>query len=176
VQTFHEPPSLRPRCSSLSAVGHPRAGTKLHRARNPRLGRVYRKTHSKRGRILSQEPLMPTAHRLSFPTCLSHPRSIHLHCRLDSLSAANLPCLGLQQQTGPKSLSSEAATGPLPGTLSFLHALSHPERVAHRPVPLFIPLQLPLSPGEGVAHRSHTHDIENTQKPQGFPEDNNPTI
>jgi hypothetical protein len=89
-------------CSSLSAVGHPRSGTKLHRARNPRLGTVYRKTHSKRGRILSQEPLMPTAHRLSFPTCLSHPRSIHLHCHLDSPSAANLPCLGLQQQTGPE--------------------------------------------------------------------------
>lgn len=30
VQTFHEPPSLRPPCSSLSAVDHPRAGTKLH--------------------------------------------------------------------------------------------------------------------------------------------------
>ena len=30
VQTFHDPPSLRPCCSSLSAVGHPRAGTKLH--------------------------------------------------------------------------------------------------------------------------------------------------
>jgi hypothetical protein len=45
---------------------------------------------------------MPTAHRLSFPTCLSHPRSIHLLCHLDSPSAANLPCLGLQQQTGPE--------------------------------------------------------------------------
>jgi hypothetical protein len=30
VQTFHVPPSLRPHCSKLSAVGHPRAGTKLH--------------------------------------------------------------------------------------------------------------------------------------------------
>jgi hypothetical protein len=45
---------------------------------------------------------MLTAHRLSFPTCLFHPRSIHLLCHLDSPSAANLPCLGLQQQTGPE--------------------------------------------------------------------------
>jgi hypothetical protein len=45
---------------------------------------------------------MPTAHRLSFPTCLFHPRSIHLLCHLDSPSAANLPCLGLQQQTRPE--------------------------------------------------------------------------
>jgi hypothetical protein len=75
---------------------------------------------------------MPTAHRLSFPTCLSHPRSIHLLCHLDSPSAANLPCLGLQQQTGPEILSSVAATGFLPGALSFLRALSHLERVAHR--------------------------------------------
>jgi hypothetical protein len=30
MQTFHEPPSLIPHCSSLLAVGHPRAGTKLH--------------------------------------------------------------------------------------------------------------------------------------------------
>jgi hypothetical protein len=45
---------------------------------------------------------MLTVHRLSFPTCLFHPRSIHLLCHLDSPSAANLPCLGLQQQTGPE--------------------------------------------------------------------------
>jgi hypothetical protein len=30
VHTFHEPPNLRPHCSSLSAVRHPRVGTKLH--------------------------------------------------------------------------------------------------------------------------------------------------
>ena len=97
MQAFHEPPSLRPRCSSLSAVGHPRAGTNLHWVRNPRLGKVYRKNTCKRRRFLSQEPLMPTAHRLSFPTCLSHPRNIHLLCHLDSPSVAKLPCIGLQQ-------------------------------------------------------------------------------
>jgi hypothetical protein len=102
VQTFHEPPSLRPRCSSLSAVGHPRAGTKLHRAGNPRLGKVNGKTHSYRGRILSQESLTPTAHRPSFPTCLSHPRSIHLHCHPDSPSAAKppLPWASATDRTG----------------------------------------------------------------------------
>jgi hypothetical protein len=45
---------------------------------------------------------MLTAHRPSFPTCLFHPRSIHLLCHLDSPSAANLPCLGLQEQVGPE--------------------------------------------------------------------------
>jgi hypothetical protein len=30
VQTFYKPPRLRPHCPSLSAVGHPRAGTKIH--------------------------------------------------------------------------------------------------------------------------------------------------
>jgi hypothetical protein len=138
VQTFHEPPSLRPRCSSLSAVGHPRAGTKLHRAGNPRLGKVNGKTPSYRGRIFSQESLMPTAHRLSFPTCLSHPRSIHLHCHQDSPSAANLPCLGLQQQTGPE-VSEFCSSYRTPSRSSyFLSTISHLERVAHRFGNLFL--------------------------------------
>jgi hypothetical protein len=34
---------------------------------------------------------MPTTHRLSFPTCLSHPRSIHLHCHQDSPSTTKPP-------------------------------------------------------------------------------------
>ena len=45
---------------------------------------------------------MLTAHIPSFPTCLFHPRSRHLLCLLDSPSTANLPCLGLQQQTRPE--------------------------------------------------------------------------
>ena len=45
---------------------------------------------------------MLTSHRLSFPTCMFHPMSIHLLCHLDSPLAANLPCLGLQQPTGPE--------------------------------------------------------------------------
>jgi hypothetical protein len=43
-----------------------------------------------------------------------------------------------------------AATGFLPGVLSFLCALSHLERVAHRPSNLFFQLQSPLSPRESV--------------------------
>jgi hypothetical protein len=30
MHTFHDPPSLRPCCSKLLEVGHPRARTKLH--------------------------------------------------------------------------------------------------------------------------------------------------
>ena len=45
---------------------------------------------------------MLTAHKLSFPTCLFHPKSIHLLYHLDSPSATNLPFLGFQQQTGPE--------------------------------------------------------------------------
>jgi hypothetical protein len=43
-----------------------------------------------------------------------------------------------------------AATGFLPGVLSFLCALSHLERVAHRPNNLLFQIQPPLSPGESV--------------------------
>jgi hypothetical protein len=43
---------------------------------------------------------MLISHRPSFPTCLFHPRSIHLLCHLNSPSDANLPCLGLQEQAG----------------------------------------------------------------------------
>jgi hypothetical protein len=42
------------------------------------------------------------------------------------------------------------ATGFLPGVLFFLYALSHLERVTHRPNNLFFQLQSPLSPGEIV--------------------------
>jgi hypothetical protein len=45
---------------------------------------------------------MLTTHRVSFPTCLFHPMSIHLLYHLYSPSVANLPCLVLQQQIGPK--------------------------------------------------------------------------
>jgi hypothetical protein len=45
---------------------------------------------------------MLTSHRPSFPTCLFHPRRIQLLCHLESPSAANLPCLGLQEQARPE--------------------------------------------------------------------------
>jgi hypothetical protein len=40
---------------------------------------------------------------LSFPTCLSHPRSVHLHCHTVH-RLLHLPFLGLQQQAGSGSL------------------------------------------------------------------------
>jgi hypothetical protein len=52
--------------------------------------------------MLSQESPTLTAHSPSFPTCLFHPRRVHLLCHLDSPSAASLPYLGLQEQTGPE--------------------------------------------------------------------------
>jgi hypothetical protein len=52
--------------------------------------------------MLSQESPTLTAHRPSFPTCLFHPRRMHLLCHLDSPSAANLPYLRLQEQTEPE--------------------------------------------------------------------------
>ena len=62
-------------------MGHPRAGTNLHLGQGiPKLGWGYRKLHSATGRILSRSLLKPTTHGLSFPTCLFHPRNMHLHC------------------------------------------------------------------------------------------------
>jgi hypothetical protein len=46
----------------------------------PRLGRDNMKLHSTTRRISSKELLTPIDHKLSFPTCLSHLMSIHLHC------------------------------------------------------------------------------------------------
>jgi hypothetical protein len=53
VQHFHEPPSLRPHCSSLSTVGQSRAGTKLHPIKGvPNQADVSQTT----GKTLSQVP------------------------------------------------------------------------------------------------------------------------
>jgi hypothetical protein len=86
---------------------------------------------------------MQTTHRPSFPTCLFHPRSIHLLCHLDNPSAANLPCLGLQQQTGLK-------VSRLCGSYK-----------VHSKSPLF-PLRT-LSPRERRSQRKpHVHPTSNT--------------
>jgi hypothetical protein len=104
VQVFHEPPSLRPHCSSAHQWVTPELGL----SSTPRQGilgwaEVTGKTkHNHKEGILSKEPPTLTAHRPSFPTCLFHPRSIHLLCHLDTPSAANLPCLGLQEQAKPE--------------------------------------------------------------------------
>jgi hypothetical protein len=86
--------------------------------------------------MLSQESPTLTAHRPSFPTCLFHPRRMHLLCHLDSPSATNLPYLGLQEQTGPE-VSGLYGTYRVPSRSSLLplHTLS-PGGVAHRPTSL----------------------------------------
>jgi hypothetical protein len=79
---------------------------------------------------------MLTAHRPSFPTCLFHPRRVHLLCHLDSPSAASLPYLGLQEQTGPE-VSGLYGSYRVPSRSSLLplRTLS-PGGVAHRPTSL----------------------------------------
>jgi hypothetical protein len=59
-----------------------------------------------------------------------------------------------------------AATGFLPRVLSFLCALSHLERDAHRPNHLFIQPQTPLSPGESVSQLVTSHTQSRTAWPQ----------
>jgi hypothetical protein len=93
VQTFHEPPSLRPHCSSLSTVSHPRAGTKLHPGKGiPNQAKGSWTT----GKTLSQVLTQLTTYSPSFPTCLSHPGSVPLLCS----TVLRLPHFlsGLQQQ------------------------------------------------------------------------------
>jgi hypothetical protein len=86
--------------------------------------------------MLSQESPTLTAHRPSFPTCLFHPRRVHLLCHLDSPSAASLPYLGLQEQTGPE-VSGFCSSYRVPSRSSLLplRTLS-PGGVAHRPTSL----------------------------------------
>ena len=129
VQAFHEPPSLRLHCSSAQQWVTPELGL----SSTPRQGILGqaevtgKTTHNHKEGILSKEPPTLTAHKPSFPTCLFHPRRVHLLCHLDSPSAASLPYLGLQEQTRPEVSDSMAAIGFLPGVLSFLCVLSHLE-------------------------------------------------
>jgi hypothetical protein len=58
--------------------------------------------------------------------------------------------LGFSNRLDWKSPSSVSATGFLPRVLSFLFALSHLERITHRPNNLFFQLQSPLSPRESA--------------------------
>jgi hypothetical protein len=60
--------------------------------------------------------------------------------------------LGYSNRPDRKSPGSVAATGFLPGVLSFLCALSPLERDAHRPKPPVHPTSTPLSPGEREFH------------------------
>jgi hypothetical protein len=58
---------------------------------NPRLGKVNREVTQLQRKDSLPGATYATSHRLSFPTCLSHPRSIHLHYHPDSPSTAKPP-------------------------------------------------------------------------------------
>jgi hypothetical protein len=131
VQTFHEPPSLRPRCSSRSIVGHPELGLNSTGQGIPRLGKGNRKVTQSTGRIISQGQLTLTTYNLSFPTCLSHPRKC-APSLLNSPSAAPLPFQGFNNRPNKNSLSTIVVVG-LPLGNHFPNNLSHLERVSCRP-------------------------------------------
>jgi hypothetical protein len=139
MQAFHEPPSHRPHCSSAQQWVTPELGP----SSTPRQGilgkaKVTGKiAHTQPpGRKLSQDSPSLTAHRPSFPTCSFHPRRVHLLCHLENPSAASLPYLGLQEQTGPE-VSELYGSYRVPSKSSLLplRTLS-PGGVAHRPTSL----------------------------------------
>jgi hypothetical protein len=119
------------------------------------LGRDNRKLHSTIGRISSKEPLMLTTHKVSFPTCLSHPRSVHLHCHTVH-RLLHLPFQGFNNRPTHEFLELCSCHQTPSRRNHFLNTLSHLERVAHRPENLlllstgltthfFIPTPQPMS-------------------------------
>jgi hypothetical protein len=98
----------------------------------PRLGRDNMKLHSTTGRISSKESLTPIAHKLSFPTCLSHPRSIHLHCPTFH-RLLHLLFRGFNNRSDQEFLEICSCYWTLSMRTHFLSTLSHLERVSHRP-------------------------------------------
>jgi hypothetical protein len=125
VQTFHEPSSHRPHCSPELGLNSTGRGI-------PRLGRDNRKLHNTTGRISSKEPLTPTTHKLSFPTCLSHPRSVHLHCHTVH-RLLHLPFRGFNNRSDQEFSELCSCYWTPSRRTHFLNTLSHLERVAHRP-------------------------------------------
>ena len=110
IQAFHEPPNLRPCCSSRSAVGHPWAGTKLHpRQGNPRLGWGYRKI----AQCIQKDSLQEHSYAHYSQTLIPHmhvpPGSIHLHKH--SPSVLHLPLWVSATGQIRKSQSFVAGTG-----------------------------------------------------------------
>ena len=105
MQAFHEPPIRRLHCSSTQQWVTPELGLSSIPGQGIQTQAEVtgNSIHTQPpGRMLSQESPMLTAHRPSFPTCLFHPRRVLLLCYLDSPSTANLPYLGLQEQTAPE--------------------------------------------------------------------------
>jgi hypothetical protein len=85
-----KPPTVCRPSMNLPALDHtahhaqqwvtPELGLNSIEQGNSRLGKDNKEVaQNNRKDLLSQEPLMPTTHRPSFPTCLLHPRRVHLH-------------------------------------------------------------------------------------------------
>jgi hypothetical protein len=97
---------------------------------------------------------MPTAHRLSFPTCCPTPGVYTFTVTKTVLRLLTSLALGFNNRPDRKSQSSVAATGPLPGVLtSSTHSLTWRESLTGLATCSFQP-QPPPSPGESVTHRS----------------------
>jgi hypothetical protein len=136
VQTFHVPPSLRPHCSKLSAVGHPRAGTKLHPGKGiPNQADVSQTT----GKTLSQVPTRTNNLQSLIPHMPVPPQEV---CPFSAQQSLGCPTsfLGLQQQAGQEVSEPVAAVWHLWEINS--QQFSHLERISHGPDNP--PLQYPM--------------------------------
>jgi hypothetical protein len=118
MQTFHEPPSLRPHYSSLLPVGHPELGLNSIQVKGF-LTRIM--AHRQQERIHHRFSFKLTAYSPSFPTCLSHPGSVPLLCS----TFLQLPHFlsELQQQVGqevsePRSYSLATSGNQFPAIIS----------------------------------------------------------
>jgi hypothetical protein len=97
VQTFHEPPSLRLHCSSLSTVSHPRAGTELHPGKGiPNQAMAHGQQERFCHGALSTNNLQSLIPHMPVP-----PKEVCTFSAQQSLGyTTSLP--GLQQQAGPE--------------------------------------------------------------------------
>jgi hypothetical protein len=153
VHTFHEPPNHKPRLSLLSVVVHPELGLSSTGQGNPRLGKV-----NERNTVYGEEfspkshlcPLLTDSHS---PHACPSPGVYTFTVTKTVLQLLNLSFLGLQQQTRPKFFKLCGSYKTPSKSSHFLRALSHLERVVHRPDNLLLQPQPPLSPGESVAQR-----------------------
>jgi hypothetical protein len=120
---------------------------------NPRLGKVnerhtiYEEGFSPRSHLC---PLLIDSHS---PHVCPTPGVYIFIVTKTVLRLLNLPCLGLQQQTGLKFYEIYGSYKTPSRSSHFLCALSHLERVSHRPDNLLLQLQPPLSPRESLTHR-----------------------
>jgi hypothetical protein len=88
------------------------------------------KSHSTTERISYNEPLMPTNHILSFPACLSHPRSVLLHCHTIHW-LLYLPFQDFNNRLDQEFSELCRCYWTSSRRYHFLNTLSHLERVSH---------------------------------------------